>query len=283
VTKKKLSEIVAILERPTPPTEVSWLPRGVKAKGNSTSEGVATAIPYISSAYVENTLDEAAGKFGWQTDLKQVSGVMCMGIGIFDPDKNEWAWRWDVGLEKSQDEHGSKSEVTGALKRAARQWGIGRDLKDYPKPRAACKVYKGGDGKIRFSGWTTDPGQAIMNRGKKTETEQPKAETEQSEKLPPEQQGGQVAGTVTTPPPTEEAQEEMTPIEARTMVFSYAVKEVEYSESGASKWIGDQEKEHGKTVEAYRLMYGLLVDTKKQNAPPEDWQPGQEEQEEAHA
>ena len=282
MTKKKLSEIVAILERPTPPAEVSWLPRGVKAKSGSKTEGVATAIPYVDSAFVERTLDEAAGKFGWQSDLKQVSGVMCMGVGIKDPETGEWIYRWDVGLEKSQDEHGSKSEVTGALKRAARQWGVGRDLKDYPKPRVACRIWVGGDGKARFSGWTTPPGQAIMGGSKKTETEkaeQPKAETaaEASNTHPPEQPTAAAAST------QEEGQHEMTPIEARTMVFSYAVKEVDYNEAGASKWISDQEKEHGKTVESYRLMYGLLMDTRKRNAPPEDWQSGQEEQEEVHA
>ena len=279
MTKKKLSEIVAILERPTPPAEVSWLPRGVKPKGGSKTEGAATAIPYINSAYVENTLDEAAGKFGWQSDLKQVSGVMCMGIGIKDPETSEWAWRWDVGLEKSQDEHGSKSEVTGALKRAARQWGVGRDLKDYPKPRVGCRIWIGNDGKARFNSWTTPPGQAIMGGSKKPE--KPKPETMQAEasnSSPPEQPAA------AAPPPTqEEEQHEMTPVEARTMVFSYAVKEVEYTETGASKWIGDQEKEHGKTVEAYRTMYGLLMEAKKRNVPPEGWQPGQEEQEEVHA
>ena len=275
-SKKKLSEIVEVLERPTPPTEVSWLPRGVKAKGNSTNEGVATAIPYVDSAYVERTLDEAAGKFGWQSDLKQVSGVMCMGVGIKDPESGEWVYRWDVGLEKSQDEHGSKSEVTGALKRAARQWGVGRDLKDYPKPRVACRIWIGNDRKARFNSWITDPGQAVMRGGKKTETE---TETKTDTK----------AEATNSPPPEQSVVEEettdtdMTPIEARTMVFSYAVKDVEYSEGGASKWIGDQEREHGKTVEAYRLMYGLLVDIKKSNAPPKDWQPGQEEQEEVHA
>ncbi len=288
MAKKKLSEIIEVLERPTPPAEVYWIAFGVKPKGGSKTEGMATAIPYVTSGYVENTLDEAAGKFGWQSDLKQVSGVMCMGVGIKDPESGEWLWRWDVGLEKSQDEHGSKSEVTGALKRAARQWGIGRDLKDYPKPRVACNIWIGNDNKARHNSWITDPGQAIMGSGKKAETE---AETKTEEAQPAAEQ----VASNSSPPPAQPAaaaaassqgdghQNSMTPIEARTMVFRFAVKEVDYSESGASKWIADQEKEHGKTVDAYRLMYGLLVDTKKKNVPPEDWQPGQEEQEEVHA
>lgn len=280
MSKKKLSEIVEVLERPTPPAEVSWLPRGVKAKSNSKTEGVATAIPYVDSAYVERTLDEAAGKFGWQSDLKQVSGIMCMGVGIKDPETGEWIYRWDVGLEKSQDEHGSKSEVTGALKRAARQWGVGRDLKDYPKPRVGCRIWVGNDGKARFNSWTTPPGQAVMAGAKKAEAQaeqskpEPAVAAEATNAHPPQQQRSALAA---------EEQHEMTPVEARTMVFSFAVKDVEYSERAASAWIGDQEKEHGKTVESYRLMYGLLMDVKKRNAPPEGWQPGQEEQEEVHA
>ena len=286
MTKKKLSEIIEVLERPTPPKEVYWIAFGVKRKGSSKTEGTATAIPYITSGYVENTLDEAAGKFGWQSDLKQVSGVMCMGVGIKDPESGEWLWRWDVGLEKSQDEHGSKSEVTGALKRAARQWGIGRDLKDYPKPRVACNIWIGNDDKARHNSWKTDPSQAIMDDGKKTKTEakteeaQPTAEQVASNSSPPPEQPAEATAASSQ---DGGQQNNMTPIEARTMVFSYAVKEVEYNEQGASKWIADQEKEHGKTVEAYRLMYGLLVDVKKRNTPPENWQPGQEEQEKAHA
>ncbi len=280
--KKKLEDVVAILERSTPPTEVSWLPRGVKPRGQSTTEGVATARPYVDSAYVERTLDEAAGPLGWQTDLKQIAGVMCMGVGIKDPETQEWVWRWDVGLEKSQDEHGSKSEVTGALKRAARQWGIGRDLKNYPKPRARCKVWKGNDNKIRFSSWIGDPGEAALKGAKATEEVEEKAgqtaavaaaETGQQPQPQPQPTAAQVSGNAA----------DMTPIEARTMVFSYAVKEIDYTEQAASAWIRDQEAEHGKDVPAYRLMYGLLVEIKKSNAPPEDWQPGQEEKEEASA
>ncbi len=278
-TKRKLEDVVAILERSTPPAEVSWLPRGVKPKNNSTTEGVATAIPYVDSAYVERTLDEAAGPFGWQTDLKQIAGIMCMGVGIRNPETGEWSWRWDVGLEKSQDEHGSKSEVTGALKRAARQWGIGRDLKNYPKPRARCKIWKGNDNKFRFNSWIGDPGQ-VMLAGKK----EPAGAATVDGSVRPE-------AAAAAEPKAEQAQPtaadvsgdaaDMTPIEARTMVFSYAVTEVDYSEQAASAWIRDQEAEHGKDVPAYRLMYGLLVEIKKSSVPPEDWQPGQEKEEEA--
>ncbi len=271
-TKRKLEDVIAILERSTPPTEVSYLPFRIKPKGQSTTEGVATAIPYVDSAYVENTLDEAAGAFGWATDLKQIAGVMCMGVGIKDPETHEWVWRWDVGLEKKQDEHGSKSEVTGALKRAARQWGIARDLKNYPKPRAACRIWKGNDGKWRHGSWIGDPGEAAL-RGTKTE------ETKTEDAAKTEAVAGQAAAEETGRPTAADVSgnaADMTPIEARTMVFSYAVKEVGYNESAASAWIRNQEEEHGKDVPAYRLMYGLLVEVKKNNAPPKDWQPGQE-------
>ncbi len=278
--KRKLEEVVGVLERATPPGEVSWLPRGVKQKGQSTTEGVATAIPYVDSAYVERTLDEAAGPFGWQTDLKQIAGVMCMGVGIRSPETGEWSWRWDVGLEKTQDEHGSKSEVTGALKRAARQWGIGRDLKDYPKPRARCKIWKGNDNKFRFSSWIGDPGEAML-AGKKqpagAASVDPIIQPAVTPASPPEreQQSQPTAAEVSGDPA------DMTPLEARTMVFSFAVKECDFAEPAAAAWIRDQETEHGKDVPAYRLMYGLLVEVKKNNAPPEGWQSGQEKEQEA--
>ncbi len=261
----ELKEILAILERATPPQEVYYLPRGVRAKGNSKTEGFARAVPYIESIYVENTLDEAAGKFGWQSDLKGNGGVLCAGVGIKDPSTKEWLWRWDVGLEKAQDKHGSKSEVTGAIKRAARQWGIGRDLKDYPKPTVPCKIWIDKGGKVKWSGWSVSPRTVVMEGGGSENGEQ-KTEEAAAAAASAAAAGQQAEAKMTTT----ESTGEITTAMARKMVWDFAVRECDYTETGANKWIADQEKEIGMTVEGYRKMYGMLKGIKAGNEPPQE-------------
>jgi len=267
---RKLAEIVEVLERPTPPNEVSFIPRGVAAKRESKTEGYATAIPYIDSSFVENTLDEAAGKFGWQSDIKQVSGVMCQGIGIVAQDVADWVWRWDVGLEKEQEEHGSKAEVTAGLKRAARQWGIGRDLKDYPKLRLPCRIYMNAKGKATFIDWAVDPRAAVMDLISKGIKRVSNGNGEE------EQQGsgaaaGQTASDTsaqTTGAKQGEQSDDISPAQARRMCYDFAIQQIEMSNKEANAWINDQEKEHGRTLESYRTIYGLLQAKHKANQPP---------------
>ena len=65
--------------------------------------------------------------------------------------------------------------------------------------------------------------------------------------------------------------------EARTSVFQHAVNDLGMSEKEASSWMKDQEKEHGKKVESYRLMYGMVSEKIKANEPPDDWVSGEDE------
>jgi len=272
---KKLAEIVEVLERPTPPNEVSFIPRGVAAKGDSKKDGYATAIPYIDSTFVENTLDEAAGKFGWQSDIKQVSGVMCQGIGIVAQDVPDWVWRWDVGLEKEQEEHGSKAEVTAGLKRAARQWGIGRDLKDYPKLRLPCKIYMNAKGKATFIDWAVDPRAAVMDmisRGIKRVSNGNGDEESGGSSTAAAQPSGPAPGLDSNPQITGATQgeqpDDVSPAQARRMCYDFAIQKIEMSNKETNAWINDQEKEHGRTLESYRTIYGLLQAKFKANQPP---------------
>lgn len=265
-----IAQIVEVLNRPTPPHEVSFIPRGVKEKQNSNNEGYATAIPYIDSSFVENTLDEACGKLGWQTDIKQVAGVMCQGIGIKADDLEWWIWRWDVGLEKEQDEHGSKAEVTAGLKRAARQFGIGRDLKDYPKPRLLCEIWMGADHKgkpkVNFIKWVGDIRDQVMRAGQNGGG----SESEDGEKKPAG--NGKPDATSTSAKATGATEghqaDDVNPAQARRMCYDFAIERIEMSNKEANAWINDQEKEHGRTLESYRTIYGLLQAKHKANQPP---------------
>jgi hypothetical protein len=246
---KTAQEILEVLQAPTPLKSIHFLPRGVlKAGGNDGP--TAIAIPYISSHFVENRLDEACGAFGWQSQIIDTCNTVAVGVGIFNPDTQEWLWRWDIGSDnEKKSSQPQKEEVTSALKRAARQWGIGRDLRDIPKLRVKCKVRQAGND-IKFVKWWEEPQEAIRRfvqsgggeRGKETETE-----------------------TSADPSDDNKPDKEPTPIEARTMLFSFAVEDVEMTQSEAAGWIREKEKEHGKTIEAYRKMHKIL---KEKTEPP---------------
>ena len=83
-------------------------------------------------------LDELYGPGNWQTDYKDIKGVMYCGIGVRASviDKNlpatEWVWKWNAGVESKgtgdDDPNNQKGEASDAFKRAGFLWGIGREL-----------------------------------------------------------------------------------------------------------------------------------------------------------
>lgn len=83
-----------------------------------------------------NILDETVG-CDWQKDYKEVNRNVYCGIGI--KIDNEWVWRWDCGSMMAKDEETqSKADASDAFKRAAVNWGIGRELYNTPKIRIKC-------------------------------------------------------------------------------------------------------------------------------------------------
>jgi hypothetical protein len=154
--------IVKILQQPTPPDEVHYLPKNVNKE-----EKTALAVPYIDARFIHQRLDDACGPFGWQSDVKDIRGFVCVGIGILNPDNGTWVWRWDTGQEaqteaaeegeEGEDVGGAKAIVSRGAKRAGVQFGIGRDVYDIPKVRCNIRINsKGGAG-----GWDEDVAAAI--------------------------------------------------------------------------------------------------------------------------
>ena len=89
-------------------------------------DGKAICIPYIDARQVFNRLDETLSPVGWQTRHKQMKESIFAEIGIHNPETDEWIWKSDVGSETYVE--AKKGEVSDSIKRAAVQWGIGRDL-----------------------------------------------------------------------------------------------------------------------------------------------------------
>jgi len=90
--------------------------------------GYATILPYKNARVDMNRLDEVCGQENWQRDHKEVKGVVYCGIGVFH--NSSFVWKWDAGAESMAEKQ--KGEASDSFKRAGFNWGIGRELYDYP-------------------------------------------------------------------------------------------------------------------------------------------------------
>ena len=75
-------------------------------------------------------LDEYFGPMNWKREHTLVNGNLFCSISIWDTDKKEWVSKQDVGTESNTEKE--KGQASDAFKRAAVNWGIGRELYTAP-------------------------------------------------------------------------------------------------------------------------------------------------------
>ena len=105
------------------PNDIEWrLQQCGKGKGDKIW---GMALAYVTNRAIMNRLDEVCGPENWKNEFKAApdGGILC-GISIKVGD--EWVTKWD-GAENT-DIEAVKGGLSGAMKRAAVQWGIGRYL-----------------------------------------------------------------------------------------------------------------------------------------------------------
>ncbi len=90
----------------------------------------ATILAYKDARVDMKRLDEVCEPHNWQRDHKEIKGVVYCGIGICQSDEAGWSWKWDAGTESMAEKQ--KGEASDSFKRAGFNWGIGRELYDYP-------------------------------------------------------------------------------------------------------------------------------------------------------
>lgn len=93
-----------------------------------------TLLLYKNARVDMAILDETVGAENWQRDHKEIKGNLYCGIGI--KCGNEWVWKWDCGTESNTEKE--KGEASDSFKRAAVNWGIGRELYTGPQIRVKC-------------------------------------------------------------------------------------------------------------------------------------------------
>lgn len=111
------------LKRPMQPNEVEW-------RISHSRNGKTTLLAYLTNRAVMERFDEAFSPSGWQNTFERwgTNGVKC-GLAVLCD--NEWVWKYD-GADETQVEP-TKGGFSDSMKRAAVQWGLGRDLYQYPK------------------------------------------------------------------------------------------------------------------------------------------------------
>ncbi|WP_337868166.1 Rad52/Rad22 family DNA repair protein [Meiothermus sp.] len=121
-------EAIHILTQPLTAEEIEW--KIIAAKNGQT-----TLAPYIDARAVMTRLDRAFGAFGWSVrytpaQVGSEHGVIA-AIAIRNPETGEWVEKQDGS--GASDMEPFKGGISGALKRAATAWGIGRELYTYPR------------------------------------------------------------------------------------------------------------------------------------------------------
>lgn len=102
--------------------EIEWR---LQQAGEKNGKVWAICVPYVTNRAIMQRLDDTAGPGNWRNEFKPGpgGGVLC---GISLRVDGEWVTKWD-GAENT-DIEGVKGGLSGAMKRAAVQWGIGRYL-----------------------------------------------------------------------------------------------------------------------------------------------------------
>jgi len=90
--------------------------------------GYATILPYKDARVDMQRLDDAVGALNW-TRRHTGSNHNCI-VSIWCDEKKEWVSKEDTGTESNTES--AKGLASDSFKRACFNWGIGRELYDYP-------------------------------------------------------------------------------------------------------------------------------------------------------
>lgn len=128
-TKTGITGIIKKLSEPLNISDIDFRIQSISEKG------YATILAYKDARVDMKRLDDVLGAENWQRDHKEIKNVVYCGIGvrINNNDKGEapyWVWKWDAGSESNTEKQ--KGEASDSFKRAGFNYGIGRELYDFP-------------------------------------------------------------------------------------------------------------------------------------------------------
>jgi len=111
------------LKKPMQPNEIEW-------RIQSARNGKTIVVPYLQNRAVMDRFDLAFSPDGWKNEFREwrEKGVLC-GLSVLCD--GQWVTKYD-GADETQIES-TKGGFSDSMKRAAVQWGLGRDLYKYPR------------------------------------------------------------------------------------------------------------------------------------------------------
>lgn len=90
--------------------------------------GYATILAYKDARVDMNRLDDVCGPLNWKREHLN-NNANCI-VSIWDDAKKQWVSKEDTGTESMTEKE--KGLASDSFKRACFNWGIGRELYDYP-------------------------------------------------------------------------------------------------------------------------------------------------------
>jgi len=90
--------------------------------------GYATILAYKDARVDQQRLDDVCGPLNWKREHTR-DNKNCI-VSIWDEKKNQWVGKEDTGVESNAE--AQKGLASDSFKRACFNWGIGRELYDYP-------------------------------------------------------------------------------------------------------------------------------------------------------
>lgn len=90
--------------------------------------GYATILAYKDARVDMERLDEVCGALNWKREHCR-DNHNCI-VSIWDDEKKQWVSKEDTGTESAAE--AAKGLASDSFKRACFNWGIGRELYDYP-------------------------------------------------------------------------------------------------------------------------------------------------------
>lgn len=102
----------------------------VQQCGKSTNGIYAQFLAYKDARADMKRLDAVYGELGWQKKYEVVNNNLFCSVGIYSKELQQWIWKSDVGVPSNSE--AEKGEASDAFKRACFNWGIGRELYEYP-------------------------------------------------------------------------------------------------------------------------------------------------------
>ena len=90
--------------------------------------GYATILAYKDARVDMNRLDDVCGALNWKREHSK-DNANCI-VSIWNEANDQWVSKEDTGVESMAEKE--KGKASDSFKRACFNWGIGRELYDYP-------------------------------------------------------------------------------------------------------------------------------------------------------